>query len=270
MKAVSSRVSSPFRTALPKQLQRAIPLSIFACLLFIWFLSRTGHRIPSSPIVADAWKRVLSSQSPPFTRTEEFPKKIWQTWKVDPLAFEGRDQERAKSWPAINPTYRYEVLTDGNDFQYVLEHFGPNGLNRPDVVETYRNLTAQIIKADLLRYLVMYVEGGVYADIDVEAIRPVDDWVPPRYNPKDVDLVVSVEIDEPTFKDHKILGPKSQSFCQWTFLTKPRVPVMMKLVDNILNWLNKLSKEQNVPISDIELDFDEGLCFNFLPLYFAW
>lgn len=260
MKGNNSRVSSPFRTALPKQLQRAIPLSIIACLAFIWFASRGGHSIPHSPIVADAWKRVLATQSP-FTDSDEFPKKIWQTWKVDPLAFEGRDADRAKSWPAMNPTYRYEVLTDGNDFQYVLTHFGPKGLNRPDIVETYGNLTAQIIKADLLRYLVMYVEGGVYADIDVEAMKPVDEWVPARYDPKDVDLVVSVEIDEPAFAEHKILGPKSRSFCQWTFLTKPRVPVMMKLVDNIITWLHKLSLDQGVPISDIELDFDEGTLF---------
>ena len=251
----TSRVPSPFRTTLPKQLQRAIPISVVAIILFILFFRH--NTIPSSPVVADAWKRLLASQAP-FTTDEEFPKKIWQTWKVDPHAFEGRDHDRARSWPSINPTYRYEVLTDGNDLQYVTQHFGPNGLNRPDIVETYSNLTARIIKADLLRYLVMYVEGGVYADIDVEAIRPVDDWVPERYDPKDVDLVVSVEIDEPNFKDHKILGPKSQSFCQWTFLTKPRVPVMMKLVDHILTWLNGLSVEQNVPISDIELDFDEG------------
>jgi mannosyltransferase OCH1-like enzyme len=254
----TSRVPSPFRTALPKQLQRAIPISIVACILFILLLSRHSN-IQTSPLVADAWKRVLSAQTP-FTTSEEFPKKIWQTWKVDPLAFEGRDVERAKSWPAINPTYRYEVLTDGNDLQYVQEHFGPHGLDRPDIVETYQNLTARIIKADLLRYLVMYIEGGVYADIDVEAIRPVNEWVPPRYNPKDVDLVVSVEIDEPNFRDHKILGPKSESFCQWTFLTKARVPVMMKLVDNIIKWLGDLSAKQNKPISDLELDFDEGSC----------
>jgi mannosyltransferase OCH1-like enzyme len=259
----SPRVASPFRTSLPKQLQRAIPISVVACVLFVLFLSR-HNTIQSSPLVADAWKRVLSAQSP-FASTEEFPKKIWQTWKIDPLAFEGRDHERAKSWPAINPTYRYEVLTDGNDFQYVKEHFGPNGLNRPDIVQTYENLTARIIKADLLRYLVMYIEGGVYADIDVEAIRPVDEWIPGRYDPKDVDLVVSVEIDEPNFKDHKILGPKSQSFCQWTFLTKPRVPVMIKLVDNIIKWLHGLAEKQNVPISDIELDFDEGSWFIFPP-----
>jgi mannosyltransferase OCH1-like enzyme len=249
--------TTPFTTRLPKQLQRALPIYVAACLLFLLFLSR-HNTLQSSPIVADALKRVLSQASPPIA-VPQFPKKIWQTWKVDPLAFEERDLTRAKSWTAMNPGYRYEVLTDGNDMNYVETHFGPAGFNRLDIVSTYRSLTAQIIKADLLRYLVMYVEGGVYADIDVEALQPVDTFIPAnRYNPRDVDLVVGVEIDEPDFKDHAILGPKSQSFCQWTFMTKPRVPVMLKLVDNIIKWLNDVARKQTVPISEIVLDFDEG------------
>ncbi|KUJ06583.1 uncharacterized protein LY89DRAFT_678666 [Mollisia scopiformis] len=187
----------------------------------------------------------------------QFPKKIWQTWKVDPLNFDVRDSDTAKTWTAKNPSYRYEVLTDNNDLYYVETHFGPDGFNRPDIVETYRSLTAKIIKADLLRYLVMYVEGGVYADIDVEALKPIKRFIPDRYDEGDIDMVISVEIDQPEFKEHAILGKKSQSFCQWTFMCKPRLPVMLKLIDNILAWLNDLSRQQGVPISELHLDFDE-------------
>jgi mannosyltransferase OCH1-like enzyme len=35
----------------------------------------------------------------------------------------------------------------------------------------YRFLIVKIIKADLFRYLVMYVEGGVYRNVDVEALK---------------------------------------------------------------------------------------------------
>ncbi|KAK2797407.1 hypothetical protein FQN50_009208 [Emmonsiellopsis sp. PD_5] len=186
-----------------------------------------------------------------------FPRKIWQTWKVDPLEFEERDLTCARSWTSKNPGYRYEVLTDQNDLYYVETHFGPGALNRPDIIYIYRELTAKIIKADLLRYLVMYVEGGVYADIDVEALKPLDRFIPDRFEEKDVDMIIGVEVDQPEYKDHPILGPKSQSFCQWTFICKPRQPVMLKLVDNIIRWLNELSKKQGVPISQISLDFDD-------------
>ncbi|KIX10624.1 uncharacterized protein Z518_01708 [Rhinocladiella mackenziei CBS 650.93] len=189
--------------------------------------------------------------------TGRFPQKIWQTWKVDPLGFEERDLTVARTWTLKNPNHRYEVLTDQNDLYYVETHYGPGGLNRLDIVHTYRSLTAKIVKADLLRYLVMYAEGGVYTDIDVEALKPIDRFIPVRYNEKDIDMVIGIEVDQPEFKNHSILGGKCESFCQWTFMCKPRLPVMMKLIDHILNWLNEVAAKQGVPMSEIQLDFDE-------------
>lgn len=190
--------------------------------------------------------------------TQGFPRKIWQTWKTDPLQFEERDSTTAKTWLQKNPGFRYEVLTDNNDMGYVEQHFGPDGFNRPDIVEMYRSITATIIKADLLRYMVMYAEGGVYADIDVEALKPVSRFIPDhRYDERDIDIVIGVEIDQPDFKDHPVLGKKSQSFCQWTFMARPRLPVMLRLIENIMSWLDTLAKEQKVPVSEVALDFDQ-------------
>lgn len=185
------------------------------------------------------------------------PRKIWQIWKVNPLEFSGRDIDLARSWTSKNPDYRYEVLTDQNSLLYVETNFGPGGINRPDIVQTYRSLTAPIIKADLLRYLVMYIDGGVYADIDVEALRPIGRFIPQSYDEDKVNMVIGIEIDEPYFVNHPILGQKSRSFCQWTFACKPHHPVMMRLIDSILTWLKDLSKKQGKHISELVLDFDD-------------
>jgi hypothetical protein len=245
----------------PKDLRRARALPVYCTfvLLVLFFAKVNSNRSPLE--ATDVIRRVLAAyQAPLKTEDSIFPRKIWQTWKVSPVQFQIRDLERARSWTTINPGYRYEVLTDDNDLRYVEMHFGqgPGGLNRPDIVNMYRSLNATIIKADLLRYLMMYIEGGVYADIDVEAMRPVDqDWIPSHINEGDVDLVISVEIDEPTYANHTILGQKSKSFCQWTFMCKPRVPVLLRLVDHILGWLEDVARKQNVPIGDIVLNFDE-------------
>ncbi|KAI4853758.1 hypothetical protein E4T44_00638 [Aureobasidium sp. EXF-8845] len=191
--------------------------------------------------------------------TERFPRKIWQSWKVDPTRFESRDIERARTWTVKNPGYRYEVLTDDNADYYVEHHYGPRGINRPDIVKTYKSLNARIIKSDLLRYLIMYVEGGVYADIDVEAIRPIKRFIPKIYDEAVVDMVIGIEVDEPNFAWHPVLGSKAQSFCQWTFMGKPRLPVMMRLIENIMKWLHDLSVKQEKPISELYLDFNEVL-----------
>jgi mannosyltransferase OCH1-like enzyme len=219
------------------------------CILFIFYLS---------------WSNSLSAMGDDIVykatlRTGQFPRKIWQTWRVDPLTFEEKYLSIAHTWIEKNPGYRYEVLTDENDLYYVEAHFGPAGLNRPDIVHVYKSLTAKIVKADLLRYLVMYVEGGVYTDIDVEALRPIGRFIPDRFDEKDVDMVIGVEIDEPEWSDHPILGSKSESFCQWTFMAKPRLRLLMKLIDGIVDWLLETSRNQGVSIANIQLNFDEVL-----------
>lgn len=228
------------------QIRKMYPVCI-ACFLIIMYLSGSSS--------LNGFEENVPYQT--TLMTGEFPRKIWQTWKVDPLAFEERDLSVARTWIQKNPGYRYEVLTDGNDLYYVETHFGPTGLNRPDIVKVYQTLTAKIIKADLLRYLVIYVEGGIYTDIDVEALRPIERFIPDRYGTQAIDLVIGVEIDEPEWYEHPILGPKSRSFCQWTFMAKPRLPVMMRLINGILQWLYELSKQQGVPISHLNFDFDE-------------
>jgi len=255
---VPTSLLSPLGGRIPKPMQRAFPIYIAAILIVLFFSVGSSYN-QSAEVLKRVGHTVLSYQTPSRAPGDRFPKKVWQSWKVDPLDFEERDAGRARSWPKKNPNHRYEVLTDGNDLHYVETNFGPQGLNRPDIVRAYRELTAKIIKADLLRYLVMYVEGGVYADIDVEALRPVDEWIPAQFNASDVGLVISIEIDEPSWVNHTILGPKSQSFCQWTFMCQPRLPVMLRLIDHVVHWLDDVAKRQDVPIANLTLNFDEVL-----------
>jgi len=245
--------TAQFRNRLPTQFRRALPIYIAAvCLILFVFnlnLFQSSVRAPIS-------RPTVSGANAPAVRSE-FPRKIWQTWKVNPLKFEERDLNTARTWLLKNPEYRYEVLTDDNDLRYVEYHFGPDGFNRPDIVNFYRDVKAAIVKADLLRYMIMYAEGGLYADIDVEALKPLSKFVPERYDEKDIDMVIGVEIDEPDWADHPILGPKSRSFCQWTFMCKPQLPVMMRLIEKIMSWLNGVAKEQGVSLSEVDLDFDQ-------------
>jgi mannosyltransferase OCH1-like enzyme len=232
---------------------RKILLLLMGCAAVFLFL----HKLAGSSSPSSFLQLAPSSRSPV---SGTFPKKIWQSWKVDPTRFEDRDAKRARTWTVKNPAYRYEVLTDDNAMSWVEEHYGPTGLDRPDIVNTFRALeNIKIIQSDLLRYLIMYAVGGVYADIDVEALRSVEHFIPKRVDQLEIDMLIGVETDEPRLKDHPILGSKSQSFCQWTFMCKPRVPVMMKLIEHILDWLNTLARKQNVPISKVKLDFDEVL-----------
>lgn len=250
-----SPIAAHFKGKFTSQVRRVLPAYLALIFLFLFFANT--HFFTTPIRAAHRYRRELKYQQPLQAATSVIPRKIWQTWKVGPLGFEQRDSDSAKTWPAKNPNYRYEVLTDDNAIEYLEWHYGPQGFNRPDIVEIYRELNITIIKADLLRYLVMYAEGGVYADIDVECLRPIDRFIPERYNEHEIDMIIGVEIDEPAFADHPVLGSKCKSFCQWTFAAKPRLPVMMRLIENIQDWLHELSENKGVPISDLQLDFNE-------------
>jgi hypothetical protein len=62
--------------------------------------------------------RAFGGARQPSGELDIFPRKIWQSWKVDSLRFEARDAERAMTWTLKNPAYRYEVLTDANAETY--------------------------------------------------------------------------------------------------------------------------------------------------------
>jgi mannosyltransferase OCH1-like enzyme len=140
------RPQSPIPTRLPKSIQKVIPV-VLACIFLLLLLPKDALQTSETRIVP---------------RVIEFPRKIWQLWKVDVLSLDARDLPRAKSWVYLNSGLRYEVLTDDNDQYYVETMYGPDRLNRPDIVDMYRTIKAKIVKADILRYLVMYAEGGVY------------------------------------------------------------------------------------------------------------
>lgn len=243
-----------FRNRVPTQVQRYLRLYLgCVCLFFIILNTDIFYATPFKWNIF--WEEEASQQ--PLPPGSSFPQKIWQTWKINPLDFEERDSTNARTWLEKNPGMRYEVLTDANEMTYVETHFGPDGFNRPDIVQFYRTINLPIIKADILRYMIMYAEGGVYADIDVEALKPVHRFIPERYDDKDIDIVVGIEIDQPEFGSHPILGKKSQSFCQWTFISRPQQPVMLRLINNIMSWLKGVAKKQGVPLSEVQLDFDQ-------------
>jgi mannosyltransferase OCH1-like enzyme len=242
MEKYPTRAPLANRSRLMRQLKSILSVCII-CILLLLFTFTSGT-------MTDPRARSIS-------KSPEFPQKIWQTWKVNPLSLEEREHHRALSWISKNPEHRYEMLTDDNDIKYIENAYGPRGLNRPDIVYIYKTITAKIVKADLLRYLIMYAEGGVYADIDVEAIRPISRFIPTQYDRQDVDMIVGVEIDQPAFAGHAILGKKSQSFCQWTFACKPRLPVMLKLIEGIMIWIVEQARRQHVPLSEVKLDFDD-------------
>lgn len=121
--------------------------------------------------------------------------------------------------------------------------------NAPNVLEAYNSLPSVGMKSDLLRYLILHTEGGVYTDTDTSALKPIDAWVPPEMRDK-VRLIVGVEFDR---RDGGAWAeiPHWLQFCQWTIAAAPGHPVFKKMVARVIQSVGELSTTHKVPVNKL-------------------
>lgn len=121
--------------------------------------------------------------------------------------------------------------------------------HEPWVIEAFENLPNVGMKSDLLRYLLMNVEGGVYTDTDTEALKQIDQRVPSGLHDQ-ARLIVGIEFDR---RDGGAWAdiPHWLQFCQWTIAAAPHHPVFQKMVRRILQSLEELSEAHETTINRI-------------------
>ncbi|KAI8618885.1 hypothetical protein BC830DRAFT_1106769 [Chytriomyces sp. MP71] len=92
-----------------------------------------------------------------------------------------------------------------------------------------------VLKADLLRYAQVWVEGGIYADSDAECLQSLEDWLGEH---TDAQSVVSVE----WYKDlHDFAEARYHitRLVQWTFAATARHPMFINTTNEIVETVAK-------------------------------
>ena len=135
------------------------------------------------------------------------PKKIYQSWKTKKL--EGKMQDVVNRTISMNPDYEYELWDDKDCYDFLLDNFGQNYANAFNV------LIPGAFKCDFWRYAVLYVNGGVYMDIDMSCEYPFRDILKPT--DRFVSIVDKFDL-HPVYKKCDIF----QSF----LACEPRHPIM--------------------------------------------
>ena len=93
------------------------------------------------------------------------PRIIHQTWRDDALP--DRLASFRAAWQRLHPEWAYRFWTDETARMFVGDHY-------PWFLETYDAYRSPIMRVDAARYLWMYHFGGVYADLDLEPLQPLD------------------------------------------------------------------------------------------------
>ena len=93
------------------------------------------------------------------------PKVIMQTWKTKQVP--EKWEVSPKSIQKHMPKWKYVLMTDVDNRKFVEKHF-------PDFLPYYDGFPHAIQRADAVRYCWLYVNGGLYMDLDYEILKPLD------------------------------------------------------------------------------------------------
>lgn len=95
------------------------------------------------------------------------PKIIHQTAKTAQLAPQWAELQAKVR--ALHPDCEYRLWTDADNRAFVRSEM-------PWLLKTFDDMPRPIMRADLIRYVIMFSIGGLYLDIDYEMLKPFDLW----------------------------------------------------------------------------------------------
>lgn len=91
-------------------------------------------------------------------------KTIHQVWGGAPMPY--RLKILTETWKRYNPGWSYKLWTQ-HDMDSLVES------NFPGLQDFYHALPFDIQRWDMIRYLILYAEGGMYVDADIECFKPI-------------------------------------------------------------------------------------------------
>lgn len=167
----------------------------------------------------------------PSAGVKLIPRVIHQTYKSR-ASLTDRHRAMMKTWEDLNPEWETRFYDDEACDAFVREHF-------PDYHAAYASLTKKVEQSDFFRYLVVLKHGGVYADVDTECRRPMDDVIG-----KEDSLVVGWEnefdTDAKAYSRHFV---RRRQVLNWVFAGAPGHPVLISVAKHITEGARRVFTE---------------------------
>lgn len=117
---------------------------------------------------------------------ERIPRILHQTWKSETLP--SRWKGVSQACRDMMSDYEYMLWTDASSREFIAEHY-------PWFLDTFDNYKYTIQRADVIRYFVLHYYGGIYLDLDIGCLRPLDPLlVHPVILPKTIPVGISNDL----------------------------------------------------------------------------
>jgi mannosyltransferase OCH1-like enzyme len=112
----------------------------------------------------DQLTTLAASSNSPSQSQPIIPNRVFITWETTKLP----DKMHANLEKMVknNPDMKFEMFSDDMCASFISKYF-------PELINTYRALIPGAYRADLWRYCVMYIHGGIYLDVKITPLIPL-------------------------------------------------------------------------------------------------
>jgi len=145
------------------------------------------------------------------------PKKLYFTYKTanPPELY----RENLQCWHDICSDWQLHYFSDKQIYTFFETHF-------PQYRKDLPKISCGAVLADVFRYAVLYVHGGMYNDLDTFPLQKIPEkWL-------DYDAVVGYELQPSKYPQcSAALYGYQDAFCQWSLLSSPGYSLFKEALD---------------------------------------
>lgn len=157
----------------------------------------------------------------------KIPRNIFQTWETKNVSDGFRIL--TESWKQKNPNYAYFLYDNNDREQFIKKYFDLT------VYNTYCRIIPGAFKADLWRYCILYIYGGIYIDIDTICLDKID-----LFLNEDIEFMTPIDLNNcPNIGTHNLFNSFIASI--------PKHPILLDCINRIVyNIENKIIPSSNL------------------------
>jgi len=147
----------------------------------------------------------------------KIPRNLIQTYKDNKI--HRFIQENLENILETNDDYNYYLITDDIGIDIIKQHFDQRTL------DAFNRLNLGAAKGDFLRYIAIYVYGGIYLDLDSNINTHLSSFINPTL-------------------EHLFFMDRNSNLQQWCFAASPNNPIILRIIEEMINRIN--NNEQNI------------------------
>jgi hypothetical protein len=147
------------------------------------------------------------------TSSSIIPKNIIQTFKTDQI--HEHIYKNIQTILRLNPEYDYYMITDEIGIELIKKYFDDRTL------EAFMKLKVGAAKGDFLRYIALYIYGGVYLDLDSSISLKLCEFIP-----NDVDYIYFYKFTN------------NVGIIQWILITKTQENFILQMIKEMVNRIH--------------------------------